>query len=156
MIELGKKQELTVIKRVEFGVYLGEQEGAEERVLLPDKQVPEGTEVGSKLTAFVYKDSRGPADCHHQMNRRWTLGGLAVLTVARGREDRRFPGLGPGEGSVPALPGADAAGARGRGGAWWRSTSTRVSRLCATMNVYAYLRTAFALQEGRSCKRHYL
>ena len=33
MIELGKKQELTVIKRVEFGVYLGEQEDAEERVL---------------------------------------------------------------------------------------------------------------------------
>lgn len=29
MIELGKKQELTVIKRVEFGVYLGEQEDAE-------------------------------------------------------------------------------------------------------------------------------
>ena len=27
MIELGKKQELPVIKRVEFGVYLGEQEG---------------------------------------------------------------------------------------------------------------------------------
>ena len=37
MIELGKKQELTVIKRVEFGVYLGEQEDAEERVLLPKK-----------------------------------------------------------------------------------------------------------------------
>ena len=47
MIELGKKQELTVIKRVEFGVYLGEQEDAEERVLLPKKQVPEGTEIGS-------------------------------------------------------------------------------------------------------------
>ena len=43
MIELGKKQELTVIKKTDFGIYLGEEPGAAERVLLPRKQVPEGT-----------------------------------------------------------------------------------------------------------------
>lgn len=37
MIELGKKQELTVAKLVDFGVYLGETEnaGEKETVLLP-------------------------------------------------------------------------------------------------------------------------
>lgn len=39
MIELGKKQELTVAKLVDFGVYLGETEnaGEKETVLLPKK-----------------------------------------------------------------------------------------------------------------------
>ena len=35
MILLGKKQELIIVKKVEFGMYLAEKEGAEERVLLP-------------------------------------------------------------------------------------------------------------------------
>ena len=40
MIELGKVQELTVVKKVDFGVYLGEKmdAGQEERVLLPGKK----------------------------------------------------------------------------------------------------------------------
>ena len=82
MIELGKKQELTVIKRVEFGVYLGEQEDAEERVLLPKKQVPEGTEIGSKLTVFVYKDSKDRL-ISTTNEPKLELGGLAVLKVAQ-------------------------------------------------------------------------
>ena len=58
MIELGKKQKLTVVKKVEFGVYLAEEAGAQERVLLPKKQVPEGTAVGEQIEVFVYKDSK--------------------------------------------------------------------------------------------------
>ena len=38
-MKLGEKQVLTVVKKVDFGVYLGTDE---ERVLLPKKQVPEG------------------------------------------------------------------------------------------------------------------
>ena len=56
MIRLGEKQKLSVIKKVDFGVYLAE-EGAEEKVLLPIKQVPEGTEIGSEIEVFIYKDS---------------------------------------------------------------------------------------------------
>ena len=43
MIELGKKQKLTVVKSVDFGVYLAEDmhADAKNRVLLPSKQVPE-------------------------------------------------------------------------------------------------------------------
>ena len=60
MIEIGKKQKLTVVKTVDFGVYLGEDKNAEqnERVLLPGKQVPEGTKEGDQLEVFIYKDSR--------------------------------------------------------------------------------------------------
>ena len=52
MIRLGEKQKLSVIKKVDFGVYLAE-EGAEEKVLLPIKQVPEGTEIGSEIEVFI-------------------------------------------------------------------------------------------------------
>ena len=60
MIELGKKQTLTVVKTVDFGIYLAEDKNAdaENRVLLPKKQVPEGTKTGDTLEVFIYKDSQ--------------------------------------------------------------------------------------------------
>ena len=57
MMRLGEKQELIVVKKVEFGIYLAEHEGDEMRVLLPAKQVPEGTQVGDVLEVFLYRDS---------------------------------------------------------------------------------------------------
>ena len=54
MIELGKTQCLNVVKKVEFGVYLGNEE---DKVLLPAKQVPEDVEIGDALTVFIYRDS---------------------------------------------------------------------------------------------------
>lgn len=57
MIKLGEKQKLSVIKKVDFGVYLAESEGAEEKVLLPAKQVPAGTDMGDELEVFIYRDS---------------------------------------------------------------------------------------------------
>lgn len=53
-MRLGVKQVLTVVKIVDFGVYLGSDE---ERVLLPKKQVPEEIEVGDPIEVFLYKDS---------------------------------------------------------------------------------------------------
>lgn len=137
MIELGKKQELTVIKRVEFGVYLGEQEDAAERVLLPKKQVPEGTEIGSKLTVFVYKDSKDRL-ISTTNEPKLELGGLAVLKVAQVGKIGAFLDWGLEKDLL--LP--------------FREQTRRVhegqevlvalyidksSRLCATMNVYEYL-----------------
>ncbi len=58
MMRLGEKQELIVVKKVEFGIYLAEHEGDEMRVLLPAKQVPEGTQVGDVLEVFLYRDSK--------------------------------------------------------------------------------------------------
>ncbi len=57
MIELGKIQELEIVRRKEFGVYLAEKQGDEQDVLLPKKQVPEGTEIGDRLRVFIYRDS---------------------------------------------------------------------------------------------------
>lgn len=54
MMRLGKKQVLTIVKKVEFGVYLGSDE---DRVLLPKRQVPEGVEIGDPVEVFLYKDS---------------------------------------------------------------------------------------------------
>ena len=58
MFRLGETQELIVQKTVDFGVYLSREDAPEERVLLPKKQVPEGTTIGSKLEVFLYKDSQ--------------------------------------------------------------------------------------------------
>lgn len=58
MIKLGEKQWLTVAKTVEFGIYLTEKDGDEQKVLLPGKQVPEGIGLGDKIEVFVYKDSK--------------------------------------------------------------------------------------------------
>lgn len=54
MMKLGKRQVLTVVKKVDFGVYLGSDD---EKVLLPKKQVPEGIDLGDPVEVFLYKDS---------------------------------------------------------------------------------------------------
>lgn len=57
-MKLGEKQELVIVKAVEFGVYLAPSvEQKEQRVLLPGKQVPEGSRVGDWLEVFIYRDS---------------------------------------------------------------------------------------------------
>lgn len=77
-MKLGQKQLLMMVKEVEFGVYLGNQE---DKVLLPKKQVPEGLEMGDPVEVFLYKDSddRLIATTNEPM---LTLGELAILTVA--------------------------------------------------------------------------
>ena len=102
MMRLGKKQVLTIVKKVEFGVYLGSDE---DRVLLPKRQVPEGVEIGDPVEVFLYKDSddRLIATTHEP---KIELGELAVLEVA----DR----LGIGKGSVFAFQRADCKSGKGR------------------------------------------
>ena len=59
MLEAGTVRKLKIIKIVEFGVYLAEEEKEKEKekVLLPKKQVPEEAKVGDFLEVFLYKDS---------------------------------------------------------------------------------------------------
>lgn len=57
MIELGKYQTLIVVKITDFGIYLAQGKDDEEKVLLPIKQVPEGTKTGDKIRVFIYRDS---------------------------------------------------------------------------------------------------
>lgn len=57
-MKLGEKQKLTVVKKVEFGIYLAECSDDETRVLLPAKQVPDDIQIGDELEVFLYKDSK--------------------------------------------------------------------------------------------------
>ena len=57
-MRLGEFQILQVVKQVDFGVYLAEDPDDDERVLLPQKQVPPDTQVGDEVEVFLYKDSK--------------------------------------------------------------------------------------------------
>jgi Uncharacterized protein conserved in bacteria len=80
MIRLGENQELVVVKKVEFGIYLAEDSQSETRVLLPAKQVPEQIETGDKMEVFVYKDSKDRMISTTQIPK-LRLGEFAPLTV---------------------------------------------------------------------------
>ncbi len=137
MIELGKKQTLKVLRQKEIGVYLGEGITGESGVLLPKRQVPEGTVVGSEVEVFLYKDSedRPIATVREPL---LSLGELAVLEVVEAGQIGAFLNWGlerdlflpykeqkwkvrPGEKVLVAL------------------YVDKSQRLCATMKVDDYL-----------------
>ena len=85
MIKTGYKQKLKVVKKVEFGIYLAEEgagDSAEERVLLPNSRVPEGTKIGSELEVFIYRDSED-RQIATLSEPALTIGGLARLKVVQ-------------------------------------------------------------------------
>lgn len=141
MIELGRKQTLTVVKSLDFGIYLAEKMDAEakDRVLLPMKQVPEGTEEGDRLEVFIYKDSqdRMIATTREPMLQ---VGQTALLKVSQVTKIGAFLDWGLEKDLM--LPYHEQT-ARVREGddclvALYVDKS---SRLCATMKVYHYLST---------------
>ena len=137
MIELGKKQKLTVVKKVEFGVYLAEEAGAQERVLLPKKQVPEGTAAGAQIEVFVYKDSKDRLISTVQ-EPKVQLGGLAVLKVSETGKIGAFLDWGLEKDLL--LPFREQTRRVREGEEVLIALYTdKSSRLCATMNVYRYL-----------------
>ena len=81
-MKLGEKQTLTVVKTVDFGVYLAEHQDDTARVLLPAAQVPDGTKLHDELEVFLYKDSKDRLIATSRTPK-LTLGGLAVLRVVQ-------------------------------------------------------------------------
>ena len=55
MIEIGRYNELTILRHTTVGLYLGDEEG--EDVLLPNKYCPETFEIDDKIKVYVYRDS---------------------------------------------------------------------------------------------------
>ena len=53
-IKLGDNNRLTVVRRVDFGLYL--DGGDEGEILLPAKYVPKGCLPGDELDVFIYLD----------------------------------------------------------------------------------------------------
>jgi predicted RNA-binding protein (virulence factor B family) len=81
MIELGKYQTLEVIKKTDHGFYLAEADtGGKHTILLPIREVPDGTVVGDNLEVFLYKDSED-REIATTIKVPVTVGGLAVLKV---------------------------------------------------------------------------
>ncbi len=85
MIELGKYQTLKVVKKTDFGLYLGDEstgaaQAREHTILLPIKEVPAGTVVGDSLEVFLYRDSED-REIATTAKVPLTIGGLAVLKV---------------------------------------------------------------------------
>lgn len=140
MIQLGEIQVLQIAKKVDFGVYLSDGENQEERVLLPGKQVPEGAVCGDRLEVFVYRDSKDRLIA--TINRpKITLHGVERLRVAQVGKIGAFLDWGLEKDLL--LP--------------FKEQTRRVSageeclvalyidksnRLCATMNVYPYLKNS--------------
>lgn len=152
MIELGKKQTLLVVKRVEFGVYLAENMDADakDRVLLPAKQVPENTAEGSRMEVFIYKDSKDRliATTREPV---LTVGKTAVLKVRQVTKIGAFLDWGLEkdlllpyhEQTVRVHEGQECLVAL---------YVDKSSRLCATMKVYPYLEKKSPYQKGDQVK----
>lgn len=140
MIRLGEQQELVIVKKVDFGVYLAEsQETAQERVLLPAKQVPEGSSLGDRLEVFVYRDSEDRLIATTRTPK-LQVGQVAELTVAQTGKLGAF--LDWGLEKDLFLPFKEQRGQVGEGKSVLVSLYIdKSSRLCATMNVYEALRT---------------
>lgn len=125
-----------VVKQVDFGVYLGNEE---ERVLLPKKQVPEGVEIGDPVEVFLYKDSddRLIATTNEP---KLKLDELAVLTVAEVGKFGAFLEWGlekdlflPYKEQTTTLHAGDSC--------LVTLYVDKSKRLCATMKVYHLLQT---------------
>lgn len=152
MIEIGKKQKLIVAKTVDFGVYLAEDKnvGQEDRVLLPAKQVPEGTREGDTLDVFIYKDSRDRliATTREPLLQ---VGQTAVLKVLQVTKIGAFLDWGLEKDLL--LPYHEQTSRVREGQECLVALYVdKSSRLCATMKVYHYLSTRTPYVTGDSVK----
>ena len=139
---LGKKRTLMVVKKVDFGVYLGTNE---ERVLLPKKQVPKDIELGDPVEVFLYKDSSDRLIATTNTPK-ITLDELAVLEVADTAKIGAFLNWGLEKDLL--LPFKEQTSKVKKGDKVLVALYIDKSgRLCATMKVYPKLRTDHSYQK---------
>ena len=144
MIYLGEKQTFTIVKKVEFGVYLadvvaGEKsyEVPEERVLLPIKQVPVDKEIGDAVEVFIYRDSQDRMIATTNLPK-ITLHKVALLKVAQIGKFGAFLNWGLEKDLL--LPFKEQTGRVSEGDDCLVALYIdKSNRLCATMKVYKYL-----------------
>ena len=154
MIELGVKQTLYIDHTTSFGVYLCEKKNLgkkkEECVLLPAKQVPEGSKKGDGVEVFIYKDSQDRLIATTQMPK-VTLGELAVLEVADVTKIGAFLDWGLEKDLL--LPFSEQTVKVKTGDKYLVGLYVDKSdRLCATMKIYDFLRTDSPYKTGDSVK----
>lgn len=147
MIELGKYQTLEVMKKTDFGLYLGEPKTeGKHRVLLPLKEIPAGTKTGDLLEVFIYKDSED-REIATTAKVPIAIGELAVLTVKEISKIGAF--LNWGLMKDLFLPYKEQTVPVKEGDLILVSLYVdKSSRLCATMKVYDYLLTDSPYKKG--------
>lgn len=139
MIQLGVIQTLQIVKKVEFGVYLGDGTNPEEKVLLPKKQVPAGAQTGDTVEVFVYRDSKDRLIATTNTPK-LTLHGVARVRVAQVGRIGAF--LDWGLEKELLLPYKEQTKKVSAGEECLVALYLdKSNRLCATMNVYPYLDT---------------
>ena len=139
MLEIGTIQNLTVVKKVDFGVYLAEPGAEDKRVLLPARQVPPQTSVGDQIEVFLYKDSSDRL-ISTTARPKLLLGEVVELTVAQTAKMGAF--LEWGLEKDLFLPFKEQTRKVKEGDRFPVALYVDKSgRLCATMKVYHYLRT---------------
>lgn len=138
-IEIGKVQTLKIVKKVDFGVYLAPEGNREEKVLLPAKQVPPGTEIGQEIEVFIYRDSKDRL-ISTTARPALTVGEIAELTVAQTGKYGAF--LSWGLEKDLFLPFKEQTRPVREGDCFPAALYVDKSgRLCATMKIYHYLKT---------------
>lgn len=140
MIKLGEKQILKIVKKVDFGVYLSPSaEEQEERVLLPARQAPEDKQIGDDIEVFIYRDSEDRLIATTAQPK-LVMGQVAELTVAQTGKFGAFLDWGLEKDLM--LPFKQQTRKVREGEKVLVSLYIdKSTRLCATMNVYPYLRT---------------
>ncbi len=141
MIRLGEKQKLKVVKEVDFGIYLADENSTDtdEKVLLPIKQKPAGAGLDDIIEVFVYRDSadRLIATTRDPLI---TLGKVARLKVAQVGKIGAFMDWGLEKELL--LPFREQTRKVKEGEACNVALYIdKSSRLCATMKIYHYLET---------------
>lgn len=152
MLMLGRKQVLTVVKTVDFGIYLAEKEDreAKEKVLLPAKQVPAGTKEGDSLEVFLYKDSQDRMIATTR-EPRLQVGETGVLKVVQVTKIGAFLDWGLEKDLL--LPYHEQTARVHEGQECLVALYVdKSSRLCATMKVYPYLSTRTPYVTGDQVK----
>ncbi len=138
MIELGKIQTLEVVRIKDFGVYLGEGRNDETGVLLPARQVPEGTKEGDRLSVFIYKDSEDRLIATTKTPK-LQVGEIGFLTVKEVAKIGAFLELGLERDIL--LPFREQRGRVRPGQNCLVAVYVdKTSRLAATMRLYSYMR----------------
>lgn len=142
MIELGKRQNLAIVKKVEFGVYLADEadKGKEaEKVLLPKKEVPEQAQIGDVLSVFIYRDSEDRLIA----TRRETSIEVGQTAILKAKEVGRIGAFMEWELEKDLLlPFKEQTAAVEAGKEYLVALYVDKSgRLCTTMKAYHYLRT---------------
>lgn len=79
MIKVGEHNDLEILRQVEFGMYLGDDEGND--ILLPNKYIPENSFVGETINVFVYRDSSDRIIATN-INPKAKVGQFALLKVS--------------------------------------------------------------------------